>query len=134
MARFSNVRRQAVIELAEQLLAVTRQVHPKELASVRLGTSGLTPRSGVSYEAERTYPIPPLRDCVIEDDCANCDDYRRWRREYERWARTTGVEVLPQMIAPTRISWDQLAAIPTRNAPTSEWLALVASMIELARA
>nr|WP_278102324.1 hypothetical protein [Microbacterium proteolyticum] len=109
------------------------QIHPRVLATQVLGRDSYIMRSTLYYPAQKMYPIPPLRDCVIEDTCANCLDYRTWRNGYEVWAQEHSVEVLPEMVSPARIELDDLALVPRSTDPISSWLGFVGAMIELAR-
>lgn len=119
------------IELARKVLAIVEQVPPRVLCTVRADRGSYYMQTGSYYSAEERYPSPPLRahQDVHDAQCAECSDFRRWRRSYADWASATGTPVLPEMVAPAAFD---LESLPHWKDPDSTWLHLVARMVEAA--
>ena len=89
-------------------------------------------RGGTYYAIDETFPIPPVRKHIADHayNCVDCSDFHRWRAVYEARCSENAIEPLPRMVAPATLVENSLAAFPTKDAPNSEWVGLLALMIE----
>lgn len=124
-------------ELSHATALVLSELDAQDLCSYRTGPYR-TWWGGAYYHAERRYPYPPLSAHSPHPpsrygDCADCDDFSRWRRAYVEWAHDAGRLVMPEMVAPLALDDSALTGLNPHDATASEWLKLVSLMIAAAR-
>lgn len=124
--------------LADGVALVLATVDPLSLCSHRAGKNTRSWQSGRMYDKVRDYPLPPLRPHPDHapsrlGECADCAAYKLWRSAYAQRATQSGDPVLPEMVAPYGLPEDVTSALNPFHMSGSDWLGLVATMIEAAR-
>ncbi|KQO99690.1 hypothetical protein [Leifsonia sp. Leaf264] len=117
--------------LARDVAHALTVASPLDLMTYKLESSRAV-RGGTYYAIDETFPIPPVRKHIADhaNNCADCADFHRWRAAYEARCSDNALEPLPRMVAPATLVQESLAAFPAKDASNSEWVGLLALMIE----